>query len=91
MRPLAFSGVRFRALETNKFVGLFVGLSRSQQLQGQQMPLTDAKIRALKPVEAIKKLSDSGGLQLWVMPSGGRLWNMAYRLDGKQKKLALGP
>ena len=55
------------------------------------MPLTDAKIRALKPAEAIKKYSDSGGLQLWVMPSGGRLWNMAYRFDGKQKKLALGP
>lgn len=43
------------------------------------MPLTDAKIRALKPVEAIKKLSDSGGLQLWMMPSSSRLCNMAYR------------
>ena len=45
------------------------------------MPLTDAKIRALKPVEAIKKLSDSGGLQLWLMPSGSRLCNMAYRFS----------
>lgn len=55
------------------------------------MPLTDAKIRALKPVNVVKKLSDGGGLQLWVMPSGGRLWNVAYRFEGKQKKLALGP
>ena len=29
------------------------------------------------------------GLQLWVQPSGGRLWRLAYRFGGKQKLLAL--
>jgi len=56
------------------------------------MPLTDAAIRSVKPSKAktIKK-SDGGGLQLWVQPTGSRLWNLAYRFDGRQKKLALGP
>jgi hypothetical protein len=36
------------------------------------------------------KLSDSGGLQLWIMPNGSKLWRVAYRYTGKQKLLALG-
>lgn len=36
------------------------------------------------------KLSDGGGLQLWVQPTGSRLWRLAYRFGGKQKLLALG-
>ncbi len=31
------------------------------------------------------------GLQLWVQPSGAKLWNLAYRMDAKQRKLAIGP
>ena len=31
------------------------------------------------------------GLQLWITPSGAKLWNLAYRFDGKQRKLAIGP
>ena len=38
----------------------------------------------------LKKLVDGGGLQLWVQPSGARLWRLAYRFAGKQKLLALG-
>lgn len=54
------------------------------------MPLTDAKLRTLKPAEKPLKLSDSGGLQIVVMPNGSRLWRLAYRFGGKQKQLALG-
>jgi integrase len=36
-------------------------------------------------------LSDGEGLQLWIKPSGAKLWNLAYRFDGKQRKLAMGP
>jgi integrase len=55
------------------------------------MPLNDAAIRAAKPdAEKTMKLSDGGGLQLWVKPSGARLWALAYRFAGKQKKLSLG-
>ena len=55
------------------------------------MPLNDAAIRAAKPDgDKTAKLSDGGGLQLWVKPSGTRLWALAYRFAGKQKKLSLG-
>lgn len=55
------------------------------------MPLTDTAIRNAKPGEKIIKLSDGGGLQLWVMPTGSKLWNLAYRdLSRKQRKLSFG-
>jgi integrase len=53
--------------------------------------LTDSAIRAAKPKTVqTMKLSDGGGLQLWVQPSGSKLWNLAYRFAGKQRKLAIG-
>jgi integrase len=56
------------------------------------MSLTDKQIQALRPAETrVAKVSDGGGLQLWVTPSGGKLWNFAYRFVGKQRKLAIGP
>jgi integrase len=54
------------------------------------MPLSDAKVRAAKPSEKIKKLSDGNGLQLCVMPTGGKLWRLAYRFGGKERTLSLG-
>ena len=56
------------------------------------MPLTDKQIcNASAPAGRVMKLSDGEGLQLWVKPSGSKLWNLAYRFDGKQRKLAIGP
>ncbi len=56
------------------------------------MALTDKQVQNAKPVAGkTAKLSDGGGLQLWVTPSGGKLWNLAYRFAGKQRKLAIGP
>jgi Arm DNA-binding domain len=55
------------------------------------MALTDAAIRAAKAYEGrTTKLSDGGGLQFWVTPSGSELWNIAYRFGGKQLKLSIG-
>lgn len=52
--------------------------------------LTDIAIRSAKSQPKLKKLSDGGGLQLWVQPTGGKLWRLAYRYGGKQKLLAIG-
>ncbi len=53
--------------------------------------LTDSAIRAAKSKTGkTVKLSDGGGLQLWVQASGSKLWNLAYRYAGKQRKLAIG-
>lgn len=46
--------------------------------------------RTAKPGPSLVKLSDSGGLQLWVQPKGSPLWRLAYRFGGKQKLLAFG-
>jgi integrase len=54
------------------------------------MPLTDFKCRQAKPLPKLYKLSDMGGLQLWVHSHGSKLWRYAYRFRGKQKLLALG-
>jgi integrase len=55
------------------------------------MALTDAAIRAAKSKEGRTiKLSDGGGLQLWVTSSGSKRWHIAYRFGGKQLKLSLG-
>lgn len=54
------------------------------------MPLTDTAIRRAKSPGKLVKLSDGGGLQLHLVPSGGKLWRLAYRFKGKPKTLALG-
>lgn len=54
------------------------------------MALSDVKCRTTKPSDRLQKLSDGGGLQLWVQPNGAKLWRFAYRFAGKQKLLALG-
>lgn len=54
------------------------------------MAISDAAIRGVKPTDSRKKLSDGGGLQLWIERSGAKLWSLAYQFDGKQKRLALG-
>ncbi|TIW92853.1 Arm DNA-binding domain-containing protein, partial [Mesorhizobium sp.] len=54
------------------------------------MALSDVRCRNARPASKLVKLSDGGGLQLWVQPSGSRLWRLAYRFGGKQKLLAIG-
>lgn len=54
------------------------------------MALSDVAIRAAKPRDRNYKLADSGGLYLLVTPAGGRLWRLKYRMDGIEKKLAIG-
>lgn len=54
------------------------------------MALTDTAIKKAKATDKLQKLSDGGGLQLHIAPTGGKLWRWAYRFDGKQKTMALG-
>jgi integrase len=53
--------------------------------------LTDKSIKNAKTGDRLAILSDGGGLQLWLTPTGGKLWNYAYRFGGKRKRLAIGP
>jgi integrase len=54
------------------------------------MALTDIEIRKAKPGQRLIKLSDGGGLQLWLTPDGAKRWRLAYRFAGSQKLLAIG-
>jgi Arm DNA-binding domain len=54
------------------------------------MELTDLAIKAAKPRDKPFKLSDSHGLFLPVNPGGSKLWRWRYRLDRKEKLMALG-
>ena len=54
------------------------------------MSLTDSAIKAAKPKAAQYKLHDAGGLFLLVRTSGGKLWRLKYRFNGKEQLLSLG-
>ena len=53
-------------------------------------PLTDTKVRTIKPPEKPQKRFDGGGLFLLVTPTGGKLWRLKYRFGGTEKLLAIG-
>jgi integrase len=54
------------------------------------MALTDLAIKRALPGAKIVKLSDGGGLQLWITPDGAKRWRVAYRFGGSQRALAVG-
>ncbi len=54
------------------------------------MPLTEIAIRAAKPTSKPWKLTDERGLFLLVNPGGSKLWRLKYRIEGREKLLALG-
>jgi hypothetical protein len=54
------------------------------------MALTDLAIKRALPRAKNVKLSDAGGLQLWITPDGAKRWRIAYRFGGSQKTLAIG-
>jgi integrase len=52
--------------------------------------LTDTRIKTAKPQAKRYKLTDERGLHLSVYPNGSKLWQMRYRLEGKEKTASLG-
>lgn len=54
------------------------------------MALTDTAIRNAKPTGKPYKVADSQGLYLLVNPRGSKLWRVKYRMNGVERKLALG-
>lgn len=54
------------------------------------MALTDTAIRNAKPGEKAIKLADGAGMFLLITPAGGKLWRLKYRVDGREKLLAIG-
>lgn len=53
--------------------------------------LSDITIRNTRGNGKIQKMADGGGLFLYVTAEGKKFWRLAYRFDGKQKTLSIGP
>ena len=54
------------------------------------MTLNARVVKELKPEAKPYKMTDGGGMYLFVHSNGGKYWRMDYRFAGKQKTLALG-
>ena len=54
------------------------------------MSLTDVQIRNAKPREKAFKLTDSGGLFVWITPNGAKSWRQKYHFEGKEGQLRFG-
>lgn len=52
--------------------------------------LKDAHCRGVAAGDKPRKLFDGGGLYLYILPAGVKLWRIAYRYGGKQNTLSLG-
>ena len=52
--------------------------------------LKPATINNAKPRERTYPLTDGGGLQLEVLPSGSKTWRFKYHLNGKREKVTIG-
>ena len=54
------------------------------------MALTDTEIRKAKVRDTAYRLSDGGGLHLWITPAGGKLWRWKYRFESREKLMSFG-
>ncbi len=54
------------------------------------MKLTNIACKNALPKDKPYKISDGGGVYLYVMPNGSKYWHFRYRYAGKEKRLALG-
>lgn len=52
--------------------------------------LSDTAIRKAKPAVKSYKMPDERGLHLLVRPTGAKLWQLRYRIAGKEKTASLG-
>jgi hypothetical protein len=57
--------------------------------EGESMALTEIAVRTAKAAGVDRKLADEKGLHLLVTVSGSKRWRLKYRIDGREKKLAL--
>ena len=54
------------------------------------MTLTNIAINKAAPKDKPYKLSDAGGLFLYITPAGGKSWRWKYRVNGKEKTMTFG-
>jgi hypothetical protein len=56
-----------------------VGIWNNNTGAGRTMAPSGTEIKKAKPSDKLQKLSDGGGLQLHIVPTGGKLWRLTLR------------
>jgi len=59
--------------------------------EGETGMLTHLQCKRAKPTSTPYKLTDGGGLHLYVTPAGGKHWRYRYEVGGREKLLSIGP
>lgn len=54
------------------------------------MPLSDNRLKNLKPTKSTYRMADGDGLSIQVEPNGSKLWRFRYRIGGKEKMISMG-
>jgi integrase len=81
---------------SKKFDGIFDGIEwqpKSDTINSKALSmqkLTATAVKQAKPRTKAYSLSDGGWLYLFVKPNGTKAWRFNYRINGKQKTLAIG-
>lgn len=71
-------------------MGVHVGAQFFKREFYTPMQLNDIKVRNAKPSAKPYKISDGGGMFLYVQPNGSKYWRLKYRFAGKEKSLSVG-
>ena len=77
-------------IDISKQTGVHLGVFACSKKFYTPMNLTNIQIKNAQPKDKPYKLSDGKGLYLLIHNNGSKYWRLKYRLDGKEKLLALG-
>jgi len=81
-------GCALKPVDSRVFSGVLQ--ERNRVLDLIFLMLTDTAIRKAKAADKGYKLTDGGGLHLFVSPAGGKSWRYRYEFANKEKLLTLG-
>lgn len=79
---------RPRRFELGVELGVFLAGTPNRRYPQMALKELEAKYAAIR--SRAYKLTDGGGLHLFVQPNGSKLWRMKYRFGGKEKLLSFG-
>ena len=82
--------VHYNPLISTKSGGIYWGINSSISKKYPHMNLNDKLIKNAKPKEKQYKLADGLGMYLLIETNGSKYWRLKYRINQKEKTLALG-
>ncbi|MDF2637017.1 MAG: integrase [Novosphingobium lindaniclasticum] len=87
-RPLTSMWDHPRRFELGVELGVFLAGNPNRRYPHMALKELEVKYAAIR--SRAYKLTDGGGLHLFVQPNGSKLWRMKYRFAGKEKLLSFG-